>query len=89
MENNNIATATTTTSIATSSAKFKEVPESFSYMMDGVFIILFLIVFFFMKPDKNLEKELPEEEKPNPLEQVLRTDSENEDIKEEENIKDN
>lgn len=83
-----VATTTTTGTIATSSPKLKEVPESFSFAVDIIFILLFFFVLFFIKPKANsAADELTEEEKPNPLEQVLRTDSveESEELKDEKN----
>lgn len=82
-----VATTTTTGTIATSSPKLKEVPESFSFAVDIIFILLFFFVLFFIKPKEVPVEELTEEEKPNPLEQVLRTDSveESEELKDEKN----
>lgn len=64
----------TSTVVATSTAKLNEVPEWFSYAVDIILILVFLFILFFVKPDENLKK-ATEEEGPNPLEQVLKTDS--------------
>ena len=90
MENNDIGVgvSTATVTVATVSVKLKEVPESFSYAVDIIFILLFFFVLFFIKPKANsAADELTEEEKPNPLELVLRTDSveESEELKDEKN----
>ena len=65
----------TSTMVATSTPQLNEVPEWFSYTVDIILILVFLFIFFFVKPDENLKKEVTEEEGPNPLEQVLKTDS--------------
>ena len=78
---------TTSETIATSSPRLKEVPESFSFAVDIIFILLFFFVLIFIKPKKVPVEELTEEEKPNPLEQVLKTDPE-EEAEEVENGKD-
>ena len=90
MENNDIGVgvSTATVTVATVSVKLKEVPESFSYAVDIIYILLFFFVLFFIKPKANsAADELTEEEKPNPLELVLRTDSveESEELKDEKN----
>ncbi|MBP5470835.1 MAG: hypothetical protein J6Z11_16515 [Candidatus Riflebacteria bacterium] len=90
MENNDIGVgvSTATVTVSTTSPKLKEVPESFSYAVDIIYILLFFFVLFFIKPKANsAADELTEEEKPNPLEQVLRTDSveESEELKDEKN----
>ncbi len=72
MNNTIIATSSV---VASSPIKFKEVPESFSYSVDIVLIVIFLVIFLFVKPKDLQKEELTEEEKPNPLEKVLRTDS--------------
>ena len=74
----------TATAIASSSANINEVPEWFSYTVDIILILIFLFILFFVKPDENLKKDVTEEEAPNPLEQVLKTDSK-EDIESEAN----
>lgn len=55
-----------------------ESPAILKYAGDLFFVILFLIVFFFYKPGRNEENEssenLSEEEKPNPLEEILQSD---------------
>ena len=63
----------TATSVASATSQIPEVPAWYSYIVDIIFILLFLFVLFFIKPVKT--EELTEEEKPNPLEQVLKTDS--------------
>ena len=66
----------TSTLVATSTPQLNEVPEWFSYTVDIILILVFLFILFFVKPDENLKKEATaEEEGPNPLEQVLKTDS--------------
>ena len=65
----------TSTVAALSTANLNEVPEWFSYTVDIILILVFLFILFFVKPDENLKKEATEEEGPNPLEQVLKTDS--------------
>lgn len=67
----------TSTAVATSTANLNEVPEWFSYTVDIILILVFLFILFFVKPDENLRKEVADEgeEQPNPLEQVLKTDS--------------
>ena len=90
MENNDIGVgvSTATVTVATVSVKLKEVPESFSYAVDIIYILLFFFVLFFIKPKANsAADELTEEEKPNPLELVLRTDSveESEELKDDKN----
>ena len=79
----------TSTIVATSTAKLNEVPEWFSYTVDIALILIFLFILFFVKPEKSsdsIKEELSEDEKPNPLEQVLKTDS-TEEAKEEEKNK--
>ena len=68
-------TAIATSTVATSTANINEVPEWFSYTVDIILVLIFLFILFFVKPDENLKKEVTEEEGPNPLEQVLKTDS--------------
>ena len=70
-----IATATV---LASSTATLNEVPEWMSYIVDIILIVIFLFILFFVKPQKDAEVELTDEEKPNPLEQVLQTDMEDE-----------
>lgn len=70
-----IATATV---LASSTASLNEVPEWISYIVDIILILIFLFILFFVKPKTDAEVELTDEEKPNPLEQVLQTDSEEE-----------
>ncbi|MBR4569172.1 MAG: hypothetical protein IKO19_00685 [Candidatus Riflebacteria bacterium] len=66
----------TSTLVATSTAKLNDVPEWFSYAVDIILVLIFLFILFFVKPDEKLKKEAAsEEEGPNPLEQVLKTDS--------------
>lgn len=86
MENNDngVGVSTTTVTLATSSPKLKDVPESFSFAVDIIYILLFFFVLFFIKPKEVSVEELTEEEKPNPLEQILKTDS----VEEIEKIKD-
>ena len=76
MGSDSIIIATSATTLASSSAKIPDVPEGVSYIVDIIFVLLFLFVLFFVKPKDNPEDELTEEEKPNPLERVLRTDPE-------------
>ena len=73
-------TIATSTAVATSTANLNEVPEWFSYTVDIILILVFLFIIFFVKPDENLKKEVTSEgdEQPNPLEQVLKTDSKEE-----------
>jgi hypothetical protein len=54
-----------------------ETPMWVTYGADIFFLALFLIVFFFMKPSPDSEKEgtLEEGEEPNPLEKVLVTEN--------------
>ena len=68
----------TATAVASSSVNVPEVSPWVNYIVDIILIIAFLFIFFFVKPDENPKKEVPEEEAPNPLEQVLKTDSSNE-----------
>lgn len=68
----------TSTMVATSTPQLNEVPEWFSYTVDIILILVFLFIFFFVKPDENLKKVATEEDGPNPLEQVLKTDSKEE-----------
>ncbi len=84
--NPNTSNLSTSTGVASSPLplKTKEVPESFSYIVDVILVIAFLLIVYFTKPQDNKENELTEEEKPNPLEQVLRTDPVEEEKKEEE-----
>ena len=65
----------TSTLVATSSANLNEVPEWFSYTVDIILILVFLFILFFVKPDENIQKKSTEEYEPNPLEQILKTDS--------------
>ena len=76
-----IATQTliaSTTAIATSTANIPEVSPWFSYIVDIILILVFLFILFFVKPNETPKEELSEEEKPNPLEKVLKTDSKEE-----------
>ena len=84
--NPNTSNLSTSTGVASSPLPLKtnEVPESFSYIVDVILVIAFLLIVYFTKPQDNKENELTEEEKPNPLEQVLRTDPVEEEKKEEE-----
>ncbi len=75
--NEPVNVATNSMTLATSPVSLNnEVPESVSYIVDVVFILVFLFILFFVKPKEEPKEELTEEEKPNPLEQVLRTDPE-------------
>lgn len=52
-------------------------PAWVEYAGDAFFVILFLIVYFFFKPDENVEnkdEELADSAKPNELEKVLVTE---------------
>ena len=72
--------ASTSMAVASSTANVtQEVSPWFSYTVDILLIITFLYILLFVKPNKNIE-ELSEDEKPNPLEQVLKTDSEEESV---------
>lgn len=79
--------ATSTAIVATATALASgtavatgETPEWFSYIIDGLFLLAFLYVYFFTKPvEAKPEDELTDEEKPNELEKVLRTDPEADD----------
>ena len=55
MENNDIGVgvSTATVTVSTTSPKLKEVPESFSYAVDIIYILLFFFVLFFIKPKAN------------------------------------
>ena len=71
--------ASTSMAVASTTAKVpQEVSPWFSYTVDIILILIFLYILFFIKPDENLKKEATEEEGPNPLEQVLKTDSKEE-----------
>ena len=76
MNENNVTpiSATATVAVASSTPAINKSYESLNYIFDIV-VILLLLVLIITKP-KNTEKveKLTEEEKPNPLEQVLRTD---------------
>ena len=78
----NIATATlvaSTTSTASATAKIPEVSLWVSYGVDIVIALAFLYVLFFTKAETNTNnEELSAEEMPNELEQVIRTDPEEE-----------
>lgn len=78
----NIATATlvaSTTSTASATAKIPEVSPWVSYGVDIVIALAFLYVLFFTKAETNTNnEELSAEEMPNELEQVIRTDPEEE-----------
>ena len=63
-------------------------PAWLEYAGDAFFVILFLIVFFFFKPNENAEiqdDEFNEDEEPNELEKILVTET-NKEEKSEENI---
>lgn len=75
-------TNATNTLNASGTTAVKEVSPWFSYIIDILLIAIFLFLWFFVKPEKNPEENLTEEEKPNPLEQVLRTDPVEEEEKE-------
>ena len=75
-ENNvNQVSATATVAVASSSPAINKNNESLNYVFDVVLLFLVLYILIFTKPNNpEKEEELTEEEKPNPLEQVLRTD---------------
>lgn len=63
-----------------------EAPVWVRYAGDIFFLILFLVVFFFIKPDQNSDQdETADSEAPNPLEAMLIT----EDSPDEESVSDN
>ncbi len=81
-----IANATSTVS-ASATVAVKEASPWFSYIIDIFLVALFLFIWIFVKPEQPQEEELTEEEKPNPLEQVLRTDPVEDETKKEEEEK--
>ena len=68
-----IANATSTIN-ASATATVNDVSPWISHIVDIILVALFLFIWIFVKPEQPKEEDLTEEEKPNPLEQVLRTD---------------
>ncbi len=79
MSNNNISqvSATATVAVASPSPTLNKSigHESLNYIFDVLLLLFVLYIIIFTKPQNTeKEEELTEEEKPNPLEQVLQTD---------------
>lgn len=66
----------TATAVASATNKIPEISPWVSYSVDIVLALLFIFLLFYNKLAPDSEEELTPEEMPNELEQVLRTDPE-------------